>query len=289
MMLVLGAFALSLGVGILTGMFGVGGGFLITPLLNVLLGIPMPIAVGTSTIQILGVSTAGLYRKHSEGRTDYKMALMLFGGNLVGVRLGAATLSWLGALGALTLSGKTVALVDFVVLCVFLVLLGFITVWLWYDASRRKPEQTQYQGLFARIKLPPYTNFETLDSPQLSIIVMSYLGLALGFLTGLLGIGGGVVLVPALVYLIGMRPHWASATSLAMVWLTSFLGVIAHASAGHANLALAIPMLVGGSVGVQIGGYLCNLCNARALQRYFSLVVLAALVLIAGKLVALVW
>ena len=187
MMLVLGAFALSLSIGILTGMFGVGGGFLITPLLNVLLGIPMPLAVGTSTVQILGVSTAGLYRKHGEGRTDYKMALMLFGGNLVGVRLGAAALGRLTALGTLVLSGKTLAWVDLAVLCVFLVLLSFITIWLWYDASRRKPEQARHVGFFARITLPPYTAFDTLDHPRLSIIVMVLPGPGPGLLDRLTG------------------------------------------------------------------------------------------------------
>lgn len=288
-MIFVGALVLSVCVGILTGLFGVGGGFLITPLLHVILGIPIHIAVGTGAMQILGVSTAGLYAKRKEGRVDYKMAVMLFGGNYVGVRLGAATLSWLQGLGQLTLGRQQIATVDLAVLLIFIVLLGGITFWLWYDTSRNTQEQETCVGLLSRITWGPCTEFPTLDHPRLSIVIMSYLGLALGFLTGLLGIGGGVILVPALIYLVGMRAHTASATSLAMVWCTSFLATITHAAAGNTDIRLAIPLLLGGSIGLQIGVNLCNRLGGRQLKRYFSFVVLAATLLVASKLVSVLF
>ena len=288
-MIALGALTIGLGVGILTGIFGVGGGFLITPLLNILLGVPMPIAVGTSAMQILGVSTAGLYRRHNAGQTDYKMAIVLFGGNFVGVRLGAATLKWLGSRGRLSFRGDSVAAVEFVVLCVFLFLLAGITAWLWYDTSRPNTEEDHPTRLLARVRIPPYTDFPGLDEPKLSVVVMSYLGLTLGFLVGLLGIGGGVIMVPTLVYLVGMRTHRAAATSLAMVWLSSLVATITHASVGNTNLLLAIPLLVGGTVGVQIGVSLCTRLGSCALRRYFSFVVLAATLIVAGRLIAIIW
>ena len=287
MLVALGALGIGAAVGVLTGLFGVGGGFLITPLLNALLGVPMPIAVGTGAMQILGVSAAGLYRRRHEGLTDYKVAGVVFGGNFVGVRLGAALLAWLGGLGSVVVNGHRVVAVDLILLCVFTAVLVGIALWIWYDSARRSDEG-ECEGLFACIHCPPYTEFPTLSHPRLSIVVMSYFGLALGFLTGLLGIGGGVVLVPALIYLVGMRAHQAAATSLALIALSSFVAVIIHAGAGNTDLRLVVPLLIGGSVGVQFGATLCDRCNAQQLKRSFALVVVGALLIVVGKLVGLV-
>lgn len=284
--LILGALVIGSGVGVLTGLFGVGGGFLITPLLNALLGVPMPIAVGTGALQILGTTTAGLYRRRREGQVDYKMALVLFGGNLVGVQLGDALVQWMKGLGSVTINGAAVPAVDLVIQLVFVVLLGAIAGWLWYDA-RRPQGGAAPVGLFARIPLPPYAEFPTLDRPRLSLPVMSYFGLCLGFLTGLLGIGGGVVLVPGLLYLVGMRAHAAAATSLAIVWLSSFVSVITKVSQGDASVTLVVPLLVGSTVGLQLGVTICNRLSATALKRYFALVVVAACLLVLGKVLTL--
>jgi hypothetical protein len=287
-LLLLGAFALSLAIGILAGLFGVGGGFLLTPLLNIVLGLPMPLVAGTGSLQILSVSTSGLYARRHEKRTDFKMALMLFGGNMAGAQLGVATLRWLSSLGTLTMRGQQVTVVDFAVLWVFLILLVLIALWMWWDTSRTTCEEPT-SGLFARLPLPPLTRFDSLDGGRLSIIVMSYFGLALGFMAGLLGVGGGVIMVPGLIYLVGMRTHRATATSMAMVWLTSFAAIISHALAGNINLTLAIPLLVGGSLGVQVGVALSGKLGGRHIRRYFTFVVLAAVLLVAGRLGAILF
>lgn len=279
-LIALGALAIGAGVGVLTGMFGVGGGFLITPLLNVLLGVPMPIAVGTGAMQILGTTTAGLYRRRHEGQVDYKMALVLFGGNFVGVRLGDAVIQWLKGLGDLTVRGEAVSAVDFVIQIVFVVILAGISAWLIYDTSRNHADDTPVEGLFGRLPVPPLTGFDSLGGRKMSVPVLSYFGLGIGFLTGLLGIGGGVVLVPALLYLVGMSVHCCAATSLAMVWLSSFAGVITKTSSGDANLALVIPLLIGGTAGLQVGVTVCNRMSGASLKRYFVIVVLAAMLLV---------
>ncbi|MBC7234760.1 MAG: sulfite exporter TauE/SafE family protein [Chloroflexi bacterium] len=283
-----GALLIGAAVGVLTGLFGVGGGFLITPLLNILLGVPMPVAVGTGALQILGVSTSGLVRRRHERLTDFKIAIVLLGGNLIGVRLGADTLSWLGQLGTLSFGGERVPTVEFVLLCIFFVLLSAIAVWLWYDTSRPNASPVRRVGLFARIKIPPYTEFPSLEEPRLSLVAMSYFGLALGFLTGLLGIGGGVLMVPALVYLVGLRTHKAAATSLAIIWLSSLIATITHAARGNADLLLAIPLLLGGTAGLQLGVNLCNRLAGPQLRRYFSLVVLTASLIVIGKILVIV-
>jgi uncharacterized membrane protein YfcA len=284
---IVGALLIGASIGVLTGLFGVGGGFLITPVLNIVLGVPMPVAVGTGAMQILGVTTSGLYTRRRESRTDYKMAVMLFGGSFVGVRLGADALTTLGRLGQWTIRGQSVAAVDVVILSVFFVLLSGIAAYLIYDSRRPWADGETCQGLLRSVRVPPYTAFDTLNQARLSIPALTTMGLVLGFLTGLLGIGGGVVLVPALLYLVGMPMHCASATSLAMVWLTSLLATITHASLGNTRLELAIPLLIGGTFGVQVGTFLCNRLQACVLQRYFSLVVLVAALMVAGKLAAL--
>lgn len=282
----LGALAIGAGVGILTGMFGVGGGFLITPLLNIFLGVPISIAVGTGVMQILGVSTAGIYRRRGEGLIDYKVATILFGGNYVGVRLGARALSSLDALGSIPLGGRQAPAGEVYTLFIFTFLLISIMAWMFYDTSRSPTEEPR-QGLFARLHLPPYTRLPSVGEAPLSISVLAYLGLAIGFLTGLLGIGGGVILLPVLVYLVGMRTHCAAATSLVIIWLTSLVATITHSLAGNTDLLLACPLLVGGSVGLQVGVNLCNRTGGARLRRYFCFVILAAVVLILAKLGAL--
>jgi len=96
-----------------------------------------------------------------------------------------------------------------------------------------------------------------------------------------------VILFPALVYLIGMRTRRAPATSLALIWLSSFVATIGHASAGNTDLRLAIPLLVGGTLGVQVGISLCNRLAGFRLRRLFGLVVVAAMVLVVAKVASL--
>jgi len=120
-------------------------------------------------------------------------------------------------------------------------------------------------------------------------VVLAYLGLFLGFITGLLGIGGGVILLPVLVYLVGMRTHAAAATSLVMVGFSSLVATITHTLSGNSDLLLAIPLIIGGSVGLQFGITLADRMGGAKLRRYFSLVMIAAVALIGAKLGGLIF
>lgn len=283
---VLGAFLIALAAGTLTGLFGVGGGFLVTPMLNVLLGLPMPIAVGTGIMNILGVSTAGLYWRRKSNLADYKLAVVLFGGNATGVFMGASTLDSLQARGLITLGGSPIPVADLYTLFVLMLLLLAIFAWMFLETKRRTPGPTIRVGLFARLRIPPYAEFPGLESPRLSIPVLAYFALFAGFLTGLLGVGGGIILLPALVYLVGMRTHRAIVTSLFMVWLTSFMATITHAYLGNVNWPVLMVLLVGGSIGFQIGMTLCGKLDGLKLRRYFCFVVLAVAMMVFARLVA---
>jgi len=282
----LGGLVISLVAGALTGLFGVGGGFLITPMLNIVLGLPMPLAVGTGTLNIVGTTTSSLYWRRKSNLADYKLAIVIFGGNAVGASLGADTLHALRQKGDLIIGGTAVAAADYYTLVAYAVVLGLIFVWTFLE-SRRPAGPTIRTGLFARIRIPPYTHFDSLEGPGLSIPVLAYFGLVLGFLTGLLGVGGGVILLPALVYLVGMRTHAAIVTSSVMVWLTSVVASLKHAAVGNFDLLLLLVLLVGGTIGAQAGQIVCDRMSGARLRRYFSYVVLAVEVTVIGRLVAM--
>ncbi|NLT74376.1 MAG: sulfite exporter TauE/SafE family protein [Chloroflexi bacterium] len=278
-----GGLVIALVAGVLTGLFGVGGGFLITPMLSIVLGLPMPLAVGTGVLNILGTTTSNLYWRRKSNLADYKLAAVLFGGNAMGAYLGANVLERWRLAGDLTIRGSRVAAADLYTLIVYLLVLSLIFMWMAFETRRPTPA-TPRIGLFARLRLPPYARFESLEGPALSIPLLSYFGLLLGFLTGLLGVGGGVLLLPALVYLVGMRTHAAIVTSSVMVWLTSLVAGVSHASAGNVDLMLLLVLLLGGTIGAQVGLVLCNRLSGARLRQYFAYVVLGVVVMVAIRL-----
>jgi len=284
----IGAAILGLVVGALTGMFGVGGGFLATPLLTALLGVSMPFAVGTGLVQMLGTTTSTIYRRRNDDLIDFKLAVTLFGGNLMGVSLGTDALIGLQRMGEVSVRGRLVPAADFYTLIAYLVLLASIAAWMLYDTSRQAPAMDPQRYPFAKLKLPPYTAYPSLGGQRYSIPALAYLGVALGFLTGLLGVGGGVILVPALVYLVGMSPHRATATSLVMVLFSSTIAVVGHTLEGNTRLDLALALLVGGAIGSQLGVTLADRTGGLRLKRYFAWVVVLAAVIVGIKLVSMV-
>jgi hypothetical protein len=284
-----GALFIGAAIGLLTGMFGVGGGFLVTPLLNVLLGIPMHYAVGTGLLQVLGTTSSGIYLRRKMGLIDLKLAVTLFGGSTVGVLLGTEALTNLKEAGVVTLRGHIVSAADLYTLIIYVVMLVAIAAYMLYDTSRKTPLAEDRDSPFAQIRIPPYARFDSLNGLRLSIPALSYFGLLLGYLTGLLGVGGGVILLPALVYLVGMRTHCAAATSLVMVWFSAAIAVWGHTLAGNARLDLAVPLLVGGTLGVQVGVVIADRTRASRLRRYFAWVVVLSAFVVAGKLLGMLW
>lgn len=282
----IGGLIISLVAGVLTGLFGVGGGFLITPMLNIVLGLPMPLSVGTGTLNIVGTTTSSLWWRRKSNLADLKLAAVLFGGNALGAYLGADTLESLRLKGDLVIRGDTIPAADLYTLIVYFFLLGAIFVWMYLE-TRRPAGPIVRIGLFAKIRIPPYASFDSLEGPALSIPVLTYFGLLLGYLTGLLGVGGGVVLLPALVYLVGMRTHAAIVTSSVMVWLTSMVAAISHASAGNVDVALLLVLLAGGTIGAQAGQSVCDKMAGPKLRRYFSYVVLGVVIMVLVQLLSI--
>jgi uncharacterized membrane protein YfcA len=268
--------ALGLGVGVIAGMFGVGGGFLLTPLLSVAFRVPISVAVGTGLCQMIGVASSAYLRHQRLGQGEVKMDWLMMAGSLLGVTLGAQAVNALDGLGRITVIGHEVPAARFWLSCGYAVLLGAIAAWMLKDARRASPPGTgpPPPGPLARLRIPPYTRLPR-TGHVVSVPLVAYLGLAMGFLSGLLGIGGGVALMPVLLYGFGMRVKMAAGTGVLVLLVTCVVGTFAHALAGHVHLGMATMLLVGSTLGAQVGATLTARLSGQTLRGYFAYLVLA--------------
>jgi len=271
-------------VGLLTGIFGVGGGFLLTPAL-IIIGVPGEIAVGTGLAAILVSSTVGLWKRRGSKTVDVKLALTLASGSIFGVLVGIWILEHIKNMETITVFGRQQEPVEFILLCLFFLLLIWIGGFLVYDLRKHGGKVIEkHVGSFAKIKFPPYMHFSSLEEPHVSAVLTILLGFGVGVLTGLLGIGGGVMLLPALVYLIGQRAIKAAGTSLLLVWISSLVGGCGHLLKGNILWGLLIVMIIGGITGTWIGTHIGLRLRDHKLRFYFVFVVLAAVFMIGREL-----
>ena len=275
--------ALGLGVGLLSGMFGIGGGFLTTPLL-IIYGVPPTVAAASSASQVTGASVSGVFAHIRRGGVDVKMGGVLVAGGVVGSFFGA----WIFRL--LQQSGQ----IDTVIAIVYVVLLGSIGTMMATESigaigvarGRRpaKPRKRRHHPLIAA--LPFRTRFYT-SGLYISPIAPLLLGFGTGILTILLGIGGGFILVPAMIYLLGMATSAVVGTSLFQTLFVSAVATMVHAMTTRAvDLVLAGLLLIGSVTGAQIGARL-----ATELKPEYLRLALAIMVLLVGCriLLGLVW
>lgn len=284
---VLAVFTLGGGVGFLAGLFGVGGGFLLTPLLHSLLGVPLDIAIGSGLCQMIGTATSALLRYQRQGHLDTRVGLFMLGGALLGVDAGARSIDLMQGLGVWRIAGRTVPAFQILLLIAYCLLLGLVAVYLVREGrrSRRAARAPEGPGPLARWSVPPFTSLPSAGLDRVSVPALTYLGLGVGFLSGLLGIGGGVVLMPALIYGIGLPFRIAAGTGLLILAVTAAFGTVAHALRGNVDLALASLLLVGSTVGAQLGAGASVRIPAARLKEGFAGVVLLTL----GVLLAEVW
>ncbi len=282
-MVLIGAFVLALFVGGLTGIFGVGGGFLMTPSLVIFLKVPAAIAVGTDLLVIWVTSTVGLFRRRGTETVDYKLAMMGSVGSIVGVLSGQRLLLHLKALPAIRIAGREQNTVEYVLLWMFLIFLCWVACLLYFDYRRsHKPGVVSHEiaPLFSRIPLGPRMGFSTVAAGPLSVPAVVAFGAGIGILIGLLGVGGGVLWLPALFYLFGQRTSAAAGTSLMVVWVSSLIGSGMNVAYRNVDWSLCAVMLGGGILGSWYGTHVgLRLAGAR-LKFYFIYVVLTAAVIV---------
>lgn len=271
--LVVCLFGLGLIVGVLTGLFGVGGGFLITPVLHVVFGFNYSLAVGSDLAAIAGSSSVGLMRHRKFGNVEPTTIFLIAVGSVPG--------SILGAWGHHYLHGLLGDEFKTLMSCLFIVIL-LLTAWLvWRDP---KPEARR-RPLLQRLRLGPHVDLSRIRLSHVSLPGLTVVGLGVGVLIGLLGVGGGVLFVPILLLAVGMSAHQAVGTSLGVVLCSSIVACLTHASRGGGNVSLwiSLSILTGSATGVQIGAWICSILHARRLRRYFALLVLAAAAMLVVK------
>jgi uncharacterized membrane protein YfcA len=259
-------------VGFLSGLFGVGGGFLLTPLL-IFSGVPSSVAVASVTGQVVAASTSGALSYYRRGQIDLHMALYLVLSGVLGAFGGVATFQVLRAAGQL----------DLVIAVGFLVLLGFVGTLMLIESLRAILRRRA--GIVTREKLPNQHNwFHGLpwrvrfkkSRLYISVIPVLTLGVAIGFVGSLLGIGGGFILVPALVYILRMPGSMVIGTSLLQVVAMMAATTILHAVQSQSvDILLAFCLMVGGTVGAQFGASAGKYLRGEQLRALLALLVLA--------------
>lgn len=262
--------ALGFVVGLLSGMFGVGGGFLTTPLL-IFYGIPPTVAVASATTQITGASVSGMHAHWRRGGVDLRMGGVMIVGGLLGSLIGA------GLFRALQSSGQ----IDLIIGFLYVLLLGGIGALMLKDAMVAlgwvEQKQTKAQPRHNKwvASLPGRWRFYA-SGLYISPLAPLLLGLAAGVLTVLLGVGGGFILIPAMIYLLGMAPRVVIGTSLVMIVAVSAASTFIHAVTTQAvDIVLAGLLLVGGVIGAQYGARLTTRLKPDVLRFALSLVILA--------------
>jgi len=273
-----GLAVLGLAVGILTGVFGIGGGFVIVPLLHLLFGIHYNIAVGSSLSFTIGTGATGMARHMRLRNVEMRTTLVMAMGSVCGAVLGAMILTHLKeSLGA----GESQ---DFNRLMdgLFIVLL-LLTAWIVF---RSPGHAATSKSLLQRLPAPPYIDLPAADREKISLPGLLLVGIAVGICKGLLGIGGGVLFMPLLLVVVGLTTHQAVGTSLGVVFFSSIAGTLEHGREGNVNLVLAMVLLAGSTVGVQIGVWVCQRLQGRRLRRYFALLALVVALALGWSLAA---
>jgi len=270
-------FILSLVVGVLSGMFGVGGGFLMTPFL-IFLGVPPAYAVPNEANNILGTSISGSTTHYLKGTLDYKMGLMIVIGGVVGTILGIITFSYFKDIGKINIVISLSYMYILAIVGTIMLVQGVTEI----DRARRKiivkrklHSHFWIHGLPFRMRFKKSQLYESAFTP---III----GLVVGFIAAIMGVGGAFILVPAMIYIIGMPTRLIPGTSLFVTIFVSAIVTVLHAfNYGTIDLALVIILILGSILGVQVGQKLSEKVDSTQFKT-----ILAALLLLVGIAIA---
>jgi hypothetical protein len=256
------------GVGFLSGVFGVGGGFLMTPLL-IFIGIPPAVAVATEANQIVASSFSGVLTHWRRRTVDFKMGLVLLAGGLVGSAIGVQIFAYLRVQGQ----------VDLLVSLCYVVFLGIVGA-LMFIESIRAMMRTKVGRAAPRRRhhwthgLPFKMRFRA-SNLYISAIPPFLVGSLVGVLAAIMGVGGGFIMVPAMIYLLGMATTVVVGTSLFQIMFVTGATTLMHAMLNHTvDGILAVLLLVGGVIGAQIGVRIGPKLKAEQLRVLLALLVL---------------
>jgi hypothetical protein len=260
-------------VGILGGFFGVGGGFIAGPFMF-WAGVPMNFVVGTDLAHMTGKSIVAAKRHRTLGHVDMKLGAFMVFSTIVGVEIGAQIIEHLEESG-------TVDLVIGVVYIVILLLISGFTAWESLHALRMirsdqmdVNEAVGFQGLkrqAQKIKIWPMISFPNSGIASISLWTVFGVGFITGLLSGALGVGGGFIRMPLLVYVLGVPTHVAVGTDLFEIVFSSGYGTITHALKGNVDILMALVMQTGAALGAQIGATSTRFFAGPRIRLLFSI------------------
>ncbi len=261
-------------VGFMSGMFGVGGGFLMTPLL-IFFGVPAPVAVSTEANQIVASSVSGVIAHWKKGYVDIKMGVILLVGGLFGSSVGVFLFSFL----------KQIGQIDFVVKVSYVFFLGIIGILMFYESSKsilnlhkisiKRKKLHQHNWLHG---LPFKVRFRK-SKLYISALLPLILSAMVGVLSAIMGVGGGFILVPAMIYLLGMPTYVVVGTSLfQIIFVTANITILQSIQTQTVDFVLAALLIMGGVIGAQIGARFMGLIRGEYLRALLSIIVLAVAV-----------
>lgn len=272
-------------VGVLGGFFGVGGGWIVTPALNIF-GFHMAYAIGTDLANIFGQSI-GATKKHSKmGNIDWKLGTVSIVASIVGLEIGSQVVLFLEKVGD----------VGSIVRWCYLFLMFGLGSFMFYDYyannpkklkertegenqssnSKQKKHKSSIAERLHKIKLPPMVSFPVSGIKSVSLWIIIFVFLFTGFLSGFLGVGGGFIRMPALVYLIGVPTVIAVGTDLMSVLFAGAYGCFTYAIKGRVEFVAAFIMLIGASIGAQIGATAIKYVKGYGIRILFAIMIVLA-------------
>ena len=266
---------LGLAVGLLSGLFGVGGGFLMTPLL-IMFGIPSTVAAATDSNQIVAASTSGTYAHWRVGNVDFKMGFYLLVGGFAGGLFGVQAIKVLNAMGN----------ADFVIKMTYVFMLGTVGAYMFIESLRsmkkKQPEMVapakeSHMARFLK-SLPFQTHFEK-SGVSHSTLVPIFFGGLVGILAAIMGVGGGFLMVPVMVYILRMPMHVVVGTSLFQILFNCIEVTFLQSYTNHSvDFILAVLLLLGSTLGAQVGAVFGRKLKGEQLKIILAVIVLVVTV-----------
>jgi hypothetical protein len=276
-------------VGVLGGLFGVGGGFLAGPMMY-LAGVPMNFVVGTDLAHMTGKAIVAARRHRTLGNVDIKLGLLMVVGTVPGIEMGARIIERLEAAGSI----DQVVGVAYVVI---LLAIGGFTCWESMRAMQLvRTEQMAARDALAfrgvthrvhRFRLPPHVSLPASGIESISVWVVLGVSFVTGLLAGFLGVGGGFVRMPMMVYLIGVPTHVAVGTDLFEVVISAGFGTVTHALKGNVDIMIALVMHTGAAIGAQIGASSTRFLVGPRIRFFFSFLPMVGATLVILRLLGL--
>ncbi|MFP3905360.1 MAG: sulfite exporter TauE/SafE family protein [Armatimonadota bacterium] len=274
--------AIGFAVGICGGFMGMGGGWMLVPALYAL-GIPMNIAIGTSLAQILGHAIVSSFRHWQFGNVSLKIAMVMIPGEAIGVEIGASLIEFL--------KNKPNVDLDLVLSSLYLVLLFGLAIFMFMDVRKRRRRQRRENQRAAQnheepedvlekksslavwaqsIPLKPTISCTVSDITSISVWVIFCFAIIVGTLTGLLGVGGGILRLPMMIYLFGCPTVAAVGTGLFAIIISGGYGAFTHAVKGNVDLPIALLLFIGAALGAQVGSFATTYVRGDQIRGLFA-------------------